>query len=159
MKKNIMYGFLLLVSIALFTACGTDQKENPPQPDGPYSFFNATTPIEIKRAVVDENGTTIENGTYTIAVQLLKNGLVESGEIVQMLPFDLKYGFVTNIVVSTGENGYAVFTYVPPENYSNVIGQDITIQAVYLDSTVTNVTSDTSAPTILLTQDFVLQFR
>ena len=156
MKKNIMYGVLLLVSIVLFTACGTDQKENPPQPDGPYSFFNATTPLEIKRVVVDENGTI---GNYTIAVQLLKNGLVEPGEIVEMLPFDLKYGFVTNIVVSTGANGYAVFTYVPPENYSDVIGQDITIQAVYLDSTVTNVTSDTSAPTILLTQDFVLQFR
>ena len=156
MKKNIIYSFLIMVTMVLFTACGSDSKENPPEPESPYAFFNATTPLEIEKFNVDENGTIINDG-YTVAVQLLKNGLVVSGETIQMLPFNLEYGFVTDIVVTTTTNGYAVFTYYPPEDYATVIGQDITIQAVFLDPEAT--ASSSTAPEILLTQDFVLQFR
>jgi len=156
MKKNIIYSFIMMFVVVLFTACGSDNKENPPKPDSPYNFFNATTPLKIKKLDVDKNGTIINDG-YTVAVQLLKDGLVESAEIIQMLPFNLEYGFVTDMVVTTGTNGYAVFTYYPPENYATVIGQDITIQAVFLDPEAT--VSGNVAPEILLTQDFVLQFR
>ena len=162
MKTKIIYSLILALSMFFVVGCGSDDKENPIVDNtGPYAFFNATTPLEIERIAVDENGTVIENGGYTIAVQLLKNGLVEPGEIIQMLPFDFKYGFITEIVVTTTTNGYAVFTYVPPENYSDIVGQDITIQAVYIDASedVNVIVDPDKEREVLLTQDFILQFR
>ena len=155
MKKNIMYGFLLFVAIVLFTACGTDNKENPPQPDGPYSFFNASTPVVVTPPITDVNGTVL-GADYNLSVQLLEYDLVKSGETIQMKSFPMQYGFVTNQIVLTDENGRATFIYNAPtgNDYNAIRGQDITIQAVYLDATSTSTTPD-----ILLTQDFVLQFR
>ena len=158
MKK--IYSLVLLFFVLVLTACGTDTKENPPEPDGPYSFFNATTPLKIT-APTENNGTIIGN-TYEIKVQLLEFGLAKSGESIQMKPFDVKYGFVTNAIESTDKNGFATFTYNSPENYSQVRGQDVTIEAIYLDPNSDTNTTGNSGPTqpnILLTQEFVLQFR
>ena len=46
MKQNKLYGLILAISVLMFSGCN-DTKENPPVPDGPYSFFNATTPVKI----------------------------------------------------------------------------------------------------------------
>ena len=163
MKKNILYSVVLLVSIVLFTGCGTDQKENAPEPDGPYSFFDASTPLKITKPSVDSNGTVI-SGDYNITVKLLEFDLAKSGESIQMKPFSFTYGFVTQTVVTTDESGTARFIYNPPtgNDYEVIKGQDIIIQAVYLNSIVDVATPTSSGPTppdILLTQDFVLQFR
>jgi len=158
MKK--IYTLVLVFFVLVLTACGTDTKENPPEPDGPYSFFNATTPLKIT-APTDNNGT-ITGNTYEIKVQLLEFGLAKSGESIQMKPFDAKYGFVTNAIEATDNNGFATFTYNSPEKYSDVRGQDITIEAIYLDpksAASTSTNSGPSRPNILLTQEFVLQFR
>jgi len=163
MRKNIILSFVLLLVIVLFTACGTDQKENPPAPDGPYSFFDASTPLKITKPSVDGNGTII-GGDYNITVRLLEFDLAKQGESIQMKPFSTTYGFVTDTVVVTDKNGEAKFIYNAPtgSDYNDIIGQDITVQAVYLDSLVIGTTTATTGPTkpnILLTQDFVLQFR
>ena len=161
MKKNIMYGFLLLVSIVLFTACGTDQKENPPQPDGPYSFVNASTPLKITKPT-EVNGTIIGSDN-NISVQLLEFGLVKAGASIQMLAFDNRYGVVSPMIDDTDEDGIVVFKYQAPlgRDYDAIRGQDITLQAVYLDDTSASTTTTTgpTAPKVLIEQDFVLQFR
>ena len=160
MKKNIIYSFILVLTVSLLTACGTNTKENPPAPDGPYTFFNATTPLKITKPT-EVNGTITGNDS-NVSVQLLKNGLVEAGQSVQIKPFNLRYGSVLNSVVDTDVNGNAIFKYQVPSgsNYDSIRGQDITIQAVFLDPEV-DATSSSSSSTqdILLTQDFVLQFR
>jgi len=166
MTKTLINGFLVMIVSVFITACGVDDKENPPQAVGPYSFFNATTPITITRSGGSSctSGSCIDNGisadanTTVIVVQLLKNGIVEPGQTVQMLPFDYKYGFVEELVVTTTTNGYAVFNYQPAENYDAIIGQDITIHAVFLDPEAV-LTSSTATAKELLRQDFVLQFR
>ena len=158
MKK--IYSLVLVFFVLVLTACGTDTKENPPEPDGPYSFFNATTPLKVSTPSVDSNGTVI-GGTYEIKLQLLEFGLAKSGESIQIKPFDAKYGFVTNTIETTDNNGFATFTYNAPEKYNDVRGQDITIEAIYLDpeSQVSTTSTGPTKPKILLTQDFVLQFR
>ena len=167
MKQNKLYGVILAISMLIFSGCGNDTKENPDAPDGPYSFFNATTPITITRDGMTcssciDNGLYLDENITEIAVQLLKNGLVESGEIVQMLPFDLKYGGVSEIVVTTTTNGYAVFTYMPPENYDEIRGQNVIITAIFeepigVDENV--VVDEDAPPIIILEQEFLLQFR
>jgi hypothetical protein len=160
MKKNIIYTLLFIVTVGLLTACGTNSKENPPEPEGPYTFFNATTPVKITKPT-EVNGT-IAGPDNNVSVQLLKNGLVEAGQSVQMKPFDLRYGSVLNSVVDTDANGNAIFIYQAPSgsNYDSIRGQDITIQAVFLDPEVDATSSASSATAdILLIQDFVLQFR
>ncbi len=164
MKK--IYTLVLVLFVLVLTACGTDTKKNSPKSDGPYSFFNATTPITITKSGYTScsggscinNGISFDENSTEIAVQLLKNGIVEPGQVVQMLPFELKYGFVEESVVTTTTNGYAVFVYHPAENYDAIIGQDITVQAVFLDPEDIP-TSSTDSAKELLRQDFVLQFR
>jgi len=156
MIKNIMYSLVLVIIVALITGCGTNTKENPDS-SGPYSFFNATTPLRISTPV-DVNGT-IVGGTYVVSVELLGYNLPLSAEIINMTPFDSKYGFVTNSVVITDINGKATFQYNVPDNYSLIRGQDTVIKAVYLDNTVVpNPTGPTNKP-VLLSQEFILQFR
>ena len=151
MQKYIV-SFIVTLAVILLTACGTDSKENPPAPEGPYKFYNATTPLVIT-APIEINGT-ITGSEYAISVQLLYYDFVKPGETIEMRSFDYKYGFITNTVVDTDENGRAIFIYNAPEDFNALRGQDITIQAVYFDST-----SISTTPDILLTQDFVLQFR
>ena len=144
-----------MAAVILFTACGSDNKENPPEPVGPYPFFNASTPVLVTAPSIDAN-CTVGCSDYNLTLQLLEYDLVKPGEIIQMKSFPIQYGFVTNQVVVTDINGIATFTYNAPiaNDYNVIRGQDITIQAVYLDSESTSTTPD-----ILLTQDFVLQFR
>lgn len=161
MKKNILHGFLLLIAIVVFTACGTDQKENPPEPDGPYSFFDATTPLTITKPSVDVNGTTI-GGDYNISVTLREFDLPKVGEEITMRPFPSAYGFLAESSVTTDANGRATFFYTAPSgsDFDAVRGQSFTIQAVYLDSTiVATTTTNPTAPVVLLEQEFELQFR
>jgi len=159
MKK--IYSLVLVFFVLVLTACGTDTKENPPTPDGPYSFFNVTTPLKVSAPSVDVNGTVI-GGAYAIKLQLLEFGLPKIGESIQMKPFDVKYGFVTNAIETTDSNGFATFTYNAPEKYSDVRGQELTIEAIYLDPNSASTTTTNSGPTkpsILLTQEIVLQFQ
>ena len=163
MKKNIIHGFLLLASIIILTACGTDQKENPPEPDGPYAFIDPTTPLVITKPSVDVNNTII-GGDYNISVTLSEFDLPKVNAEITMRPFPTAYGFLAESSVTTDATGRATFFYTAPtgSSFDAVRGQDIVIQAVYLDSTVDPVPETTTGPTppdILLTQDFVLQFR
>ena len=188
MKKNIVYGLIFVLTMALLTACGTDNKENPPN-GSPYSFFNATTPLTITKSVGGScsggavsssgGGYCFESGTSCtscgntpdsnttssqiskpegmfLSVQLLKNGLVAPGELVQITPFTIAYGAIVNQYAVTDVNGRAMFEYEAPTgaSYDALVGKDITIKAVFL-----NPKSTTSTPDIEATQDFVLQFR
>ena len=161
MKRHMIHSFLLVVSVLLLAACGTDNKENPPEADGPYSFFDATTPLTITKPSEDANGT-VTGGDYNISVVLREFELPSFGEVVTMKPFSSAYGFLENSYVDTDLNGRAIFAYTAPtgKDFDAVRGQDVTIQAVYADSNVIETAStDPVAPDILLTQDFILQFR
>ena len=160
MKKNLIYSLVLVLTVALLSACGTNSKENPPEPEGPYAFFNATTPLQVIKPT-EVNGT-ITGADSNVIVQLLKNGLVEPGQSIQMKPFDFRYGNLLNSVVSTDANGNAIFQYQAPSgsDYDAIRGQDITIEAVFLDpDSQVSTTSSNATPSIVLTQEFVLQFR
>ena len=160
MKKNLIYSLVLILTVALLSACGTNSKENPPEPEGPYAFFNATTPLKVIKPI-EVNGT-ITGADSNVIVQLLKNGLVEPGQSIQMKPFDFRYGNLLNSVVSTDANGNAIFQYQAPSgsDYDAIRGQDITIEAVFLDpDSQVSTTSSNATPSIVLTQEFVLQFR
>ena len=182
MKRKIIYSFVFaVVSMFLVVGCGSNSKENPigGPSGGPYSFFNASTPVTITQnggsggtcggsttcpLLADEEEPVDpiepeEHATH-ISVQLLKNGLVEPGQSIQMRPFDRKYGEIVSMVVDTDENGYAIFEYKAPEDYSAIIGQDITIQAFLFDPLDEGeVLYEDESQEIILTQDFVLQFR
>lgn len=161
MYMQKIYSVILVLFMFLLSACGTDNKENPPQTNATYGFFNVTTPLKIHAPSVDANGTVI-GGAYKVTLQLLEFGLAKSGESIQIKPFDLKYGFMTNPIETTDSNGFATFTYNAPEKYSDVRGQEFTIKAIYLDPNNVAVSSPGSgpiAPSILLTQEIVLQFQ
>ena len=185
MTRKIIYGLILSLSMFFVVGCGSDDKADPIVDNtGPYAFFNATTPVTI----TEYGGASCSSGTCTsvestcttgtcpdisstsdvnstalsISVQLLKNGLVEPGELVQMLPFNLAYGSVVETVVITDGNGRAIFEYEAPvgEDYNAIRGQDITIQAVFLDPYDVGEEIDPDKEReVILTQDFLLQFR
>ncbi len=192
MKRKIIYSFIFaLVSMFLVVGCGSDSKKDPiaPPSSGPYSFFNATTPLIITKSGESggcSSGTCSNEGCSSgtcplaeadepapepeeeeaesiyISVQLLKNGLIESGQSVQMRPFDRKYGEILNMVVDTDGNGYAIFEYIAPEgnDYNSIIGQDVIIQAFLFDPLEEGEELDEDEnPEVILTQDFLLQFR
>lgn len=155
MKHNKIYSLILAISVLIFSGCN-DTKENPPAPTGPYAFINATTPKQITKYASE--------GTE-ISVTLVKYGLAEAGQTLQMLPFDSKYGEVTNLTVDTDENGKAIWVFKAPSgsDFTELKGQDITITAIFeepLEDADPNVVVDPNAPpVIILTQDFLLQFR
>lgn len=157
MKKNKLYGLILAISMLVFSGCGNDTKENPPLPSGPYSFSDATTPLNITGQ--DEN----ETENQEISVQLTKYGLSAVAESVEMKPFSLKYGSLVNNIVETNENGRAVFEYIVPtgSDYNAIRGATVTIQAIFeepIDPDANVVVDEDAAPNIILTQDFVLTF-
>lgn len=166
MKNNILFSAILLISVIFFTACGSDSKKNPIEPEAPiavepFSFFNATTPIIITKPT-DVNGTISENN-FSISVQLLKHGLVAAGVSIQMKPFNFRYGSVKTSVVDTDANGVVEFVYVAPtgNDYNVIRGQNFIIEAILLaseDEESTTTSSDTP-PSVLLVQPFVLQFK
>jgi len=159
MKRDILYSLVLLLSVFIFAACGTDSKSNPVAVSE-YSFVNATTPLLVTEAttVIDINGSSTTKDSYIIAVQLLRHGLIELGQEVQMKSFPFAFGFVTDIITVTTTNGYAVFDYHVPEDYASVKGQEFVIQAIFIDPKDNN-TSGNGAPKITLTQDFLIKFQ
>jgi len=161
MKQNKLYGLILAISMLIFSGCGNDTKENPAAPDGPYSFYNATTPLNITKPA-EINGT-VEGNSQEISVQVLKYGLAAPGETVEMLPFDYKFGTLVNAIVETDENGRAIFEYKAPEGseYNKVRGQKVTITAIFeqpIDPNDNVIIDEDSPPNIILTQDFELTF-
>jgi len=154
MKHNKIYSLILAISVLIFSGCGNDTKENPPAPEGPYAFINATTPKQITKYA--------SQGTE-ISVTLVKYGLAEPGVSLQMLPFDSKYGEVASLLVETDENGKAVWVFKAPEgsDFTDIKGQDITVTVIFEDPSedVNVVVNPDAPPVILLSQDFLLQFR
>ena len=161
MKQNKLYSLILTMSMLIFSGCGTDTKENPAVPDGPYSFYNATTPLNITKPT-EINGT-VEENSQEISVQVLKFGLAAPGETVEMLPFDYKFGTLVNSIVETDENGRAIFDYKAPEGseYNKIRGSTVTITAIFeqpVDADDNVIIDEDAAPVIILTQDFKLTF-
>ena len=153
MKHNKLYAVILAMSVFIFTACN-DTKENPDVPNSVYSFINATTPEKI---------TKYASAGTEISVQLLKYGLAEPFQIVQMKPFDSRYGEVASSFAVTDINGKATFLFFAPEgsDFEEIRGQNYTITAVFeepLEDKEGFIDPD-APPVILLTQDFVLEFR
>lgn len=133
----------------------------PPPEDG-YSFYNATTPLEI----------TQPNTPYSIKVQLLKEGHTAEGETVKLRPIEdnnnFKYGKIESNTVSTGGDGYATFLYTSPATLP-VNGTTITLTAEYfiddnistpiapkeivLNFNATDVVGDETLPVIVIPSD------
>ncbi|HIE02556.1 MAG TPA: hypothetical protein EYP59_20100, partial [Thiotrichaceae bacterium] len=89
-----------------FTASSTDALGgggNSPSLSG-YSFYNATTPLEITQASTH----------YDVKVQVLLDAHPVEGKTVELTAFPSIYGDVSNYRVTTGSDGYAVFDYSAP---------------------------------------------
>lgn len=166
MKNSILVSCVLFMSVVFFTACGSDSKKNPIEPEAPtevepYTFFNATTPIIVTKS--SEVNSTISGNNFSISVQLLKHGLVAAGVSIQMKPFNFKYGSIETSVVDTDDNGVVEFIYVAPtgSDYDVIQGQNFIIEAILLasENEESTTTSDDSPPRVLLVQPFVLQFK
>lgn len=140
MKKIGLISLLTLFVSVIIIGCGGNSKLDPipPVPVSPYGFVNASTPLEISERDKD----------YNLSVQLTENGFGYPGQIVRMLPFDRTFGQVESESVETDTSGWAMFIYHSPENLSELGGQSLTLQAVYVDDDNTSV----------LIQDFVLNF-
>ncbi|MEA1954427.1 MAG: hypothetical protein U9O24_08560 [Campylobacterota bacterium] len=75
----------------------------PPSSDG-YTFFNATTPLEITKF----------NTAYPLKVQLINNEYIATGEEVELKAFNSNLGSVKEYKVTTTKEGYANFEYTSP---------------------------------------------
>jgi len=76
---------------------------NPPSTQG-YSFYNATTPLEITQA----------DAHYDVKVQVLLDAHPVEGKTVNLSAFPSIYGDISTYSVITGSDGYAVFDYSAP---------------------------------------------
>ena len=154
MKQNKLYSLILALSLLIFSGCGNDTKENPDAPSGPYAFINATTPKQITR---------FASAGTEISVQLVKYGLAEPGQLIQMRPFDSKYGEMDISFAITDLNGKATFLFIAPEgsDFTELKGQDTIIRAVFEEplEDKEGFFDPDAPPVILLTQEFLLEFR
>lgn len=94
-----------------------------------YSFYNATTPMEITEA----------DTQYEIKVQLVKDGYVAVGETIKLRPFDNTYGDISAYEATTGSDGYATFVYTSPEALP-ASGSSVTLTADYFLEDNTTIT-------------------
>jgi len=136
MKKIGLISLLTLFVTTIMVGCGSNTKQDPLYVS-PYSFINASTPLEI----------TESDAVYQISVQLIENGFGFPGQTVKMRPFDRTFGLLEFEIVETNVDGWAVFNYLSPENLHDVSGQSATLQAIYDDGNGN-----------ILAQDFVLNF-
>ena len=152
MKKYIIATIVFLSLLGL-SGCGSNSKSDPvnidpvvpvdqtdpslPNING-YSFFNATTPLEIS----------VNNKDYEIKVQLLKDGYALPGQIVNMKSFNSTYGSILNSMnVTTDEVGYATFLYHSPD----------TLPAN--GSSISLFTDFTDEDNVTIVQEIVLDFN
>ncbi len=111
MKRNIVV-ILAFLFVSILTGCGSNSKpDGVPGEDGDpivqdgYSFYNATTPLEITQA----------NTNYVIKAQVLLDAHPAVGKTVELAAFPSIYGDVKSYNLTTGEDGYAIFEYSSPE--------------------------------------------
>ena len=137
MKKSVFTVIIALLTAMLMSGCGSNSKQDPIFVS-PFLFVNASTPLTIADSSKD----------YTLTVQLVSEGFGFAGQTIKMRPFDVAFGMVLSDTVITDANGWATFAYRSPENFQQVSGQSITLQAVYID--------DNNATQLI--QNFVLNF-
>lgn len=121
----------------IVVGCGSNTRIGPIYVS-PYEFVNATTPLKITNSDTD----------YNISVQLLDKGFGFSEQTVKMSPFNSDFGILVDGTVTTDTDGWANFSYHSPDDISELMGQSIVLQAVYI-----NENNETD-----ITQDFVLSF-
>ncbi len=108
----------------------------PPSMNG-YSFYNASTPMEITQANTD----------YNVKVQLLHDTHPVTGQTVTLDAFSSTYGSVSDYNAVTGTDGYAVFKYTSP-SIMPADGSSVTLKLNFQDEN--NAT---------MSQDIVLNFK
>ena len=94
--------------------------------------FNAQTIEKSDFSLINSNNITISfpKETKEIAVQLVKDGKPQSGETVIAKSILSKYGFIQNVSVTTGTDGYARFTYEAPVE---LVSGDQSLDLIYID--------------------------
>jgi len=97
------------LTLALVTACGSNSKENPPTPEGPYKLTNLTTPFTIGYAGEQKE----------FQVQVLKDGNPISGETVSVGFLPASFGFLDSATAISNDSGYAVFKYTAADSLTN----------------------------------------
>ncbi len=86
-----------------------------------YSFFNTPLPLTIKEA----------EASYNFRVQLIdKESRGVSGEEVRILTYDVRYGEIENLSVTTDTNGFANFKFTSIKNLSRVHNKTLTLTIV-----------------------------
>ncbi len=86
-----------------------------------YTFFNTPLPITVKEA----------EKSYNFKVQLLdKDSRGVSGEEVRILAYDVRYGEIENLSVTTDANGFANFVFTSIKDLAPINNKTLTLTIV-----------------------------
>ncbi|SFV53876.1 putative invasin [hydrothermal vent metagenome] len=98
---------------------------NNPVVDGNFSFYNVPSSIVIDKAAKE----------YPIKIQLIDNALKGvSGKTVQILAYDVRYGEISDMTVTTDSNGFANFIYTSPDDIAPINGDTLPLTVVFDDN-------------------------
>lgn len=124
MKRKIIYGLTLVISIFFVVGCGSDSKEDPiesasSQTINGYKFVEVINSIDVN-----------EFKSYKIDFKLVKDDFAVVGAVLNFKTFDSIYGAIAQLTSTTDSKGFGSFTYNPPSILPKD-GTKITIQYVY----------------------------
>jgi len=95
-------------------------EQNVTEPEN-YSFFNTPLPITVKNA----------EESYNFKVQLIDNeSRGVSDKEVRILAYDVRYGEIENLVVTTDANGFANFKFTSIKDLAPINGKTLTLTIV-----------------------------
>ncbi len=89
---------------------------------GDYSFYNVPSPITVDTA----------DKLYTFKVQLIDaSSRGVSGQELKILAYDITFGEVVNMVVTTDANGFGTFSLKSPKSLDEINGETLTLTVVH----------------------------
>jgi len=94
---------------------------NKPVVDGNFSFYNIPSSVTINKTETE----------YPIKIQLIDKATKGvSGKTVEILAYDVRYGEIKEMKVTTDDNGFANFLYTSPKDLSSINGQTLPLTVV-----------------------------
>ncbi|WP_296823234.1 hypothetical protein [Sulfurovum sp.] len=93
-----------------------------PTVDGNFSFYNVPSSITIDKAAKE----------YPIKLQLIdRDTKGVAGKSIEILAYDVRYGEIKEMKVTTDSNGFANFVYTSPNDIAPINGQTLPLTVVF----------------------------